>query len=161
MSHLTTCLWFDGNAADAAQFYVSVFADSPGGAHITSTEYYPESAQLPARTVLTVEFTLAGQHFVAINGGAEFPFSEAVSIQVPCRDQAEIDHFWEALQSGGGEESQCGWLKDRFGFSWQVVPDGPILRPQDSAETNARVYAALMQMHKIDVAALAAARSER
>lgn len=159
MSHLTTCLWFNGNALEAAQFYVSVFADGPGGAEITGTDYYPEGAQLPPDTVLTVEFQLAGQRFVALNGGPEFSFSEAVSIQVPCRDQAEIDHYWDALQADGGAESQCGWLKDRFGFSWQVVPDAPVLRPQDSAETNSRVYTALMQMRKIDLAALEAARA--
>lgn len=158
MSHFTTCLWFDGNAAEAAQFYVSVFADAPGGARVTGTEYYPEGSRGEAGSVLTVTFEIGGQKFVGLNGGPVFSFSEAVSLQVPCRDQAEIDHYWEALQAGGGQESQCGWLKDRFGFSWQVVPDGPIFRAGDSPEANARVNAALMQMRKIDLATLEAAR---
>ncbi|ROR96898.1 putative 3-demethylubiquinone-9 3-methyltransferase (glyoxalase superfamily) [Salana multivorans] len=158
MSPFTTCLWFDGNAAEAAEFYVSVFADLPGGARITGTEHYPEGGHLPAGTVLTVNFEIAGQRFLALNGGPVFSFSEAVSLQVPCRDQAEIDHYWAALLADGGQESQCGWLKDRFGFSWQVVPDGPIFRAEDSPETNARVNTALMAMRKIDLAALDAAR---
>lgn len=159
MSHFTTCLWFPGNAAEAAEFYVSVFADVPGGARITRTEYYPESPETPPGTVLTVEFDIGGQRLIGLNGGPIFSFSEAVSLQVPCRDQAEIDHYWEALQANGGHESQCGWLKDRFGFSWQVIPAEGIFRADDSPETRARVYAALMPMQKIDLAALDAARA--
>lgn len=158
MSPFTTCLWFDGDAAEAAEFYVAVFSGAPGGARITGTEYYPEGSRGEAGSVLTVTFEIGGQKFVGLNGGPVFSFSEAVSLQVPCRDQAEIDHYWEALQAGGGQESQCGWLKDRFGFSWQVVPDGPIFRPTDTPEQAARVNAALMQMHKIDLAAIDAAR---
>lgn len=158
MSMFTTCLWFDGRAAEAAEFYVSVFADAPGGSRITGTEYYPEGGRAPAGTVLTVTFELDGERFLALNAGPEFAFSEAVSIQVPCRDQAEIDHYWAALQVDGGQESYCGWLKDRFGFSWQVVPDGPIFRAEDGPEANARVNTALMAMRKIDLSAIEAAR---
>ncbi|HCX85989.1 MAG TPA: hypothetical protein DHV14_12820 [Micrococcales bacterium] len=154
----TTCLWFQGNAAEAVDFYVSVFADLPGGTHITGTDYYPEGGHLPPGTVLTVSFEIGGQSFVALNGDASFPFTEAVSLQIPCRDQAEIDRYWDALTADGGEESQCGWLKDRFGFSWQVVPTEPIFRSADGPEANARVNEALMQMSKLDLAALEAAR---
>ncbi|GMA32679.1 VOC family protein [Litorihabitans aurantiacus] len=154
MSMFTTCLWFRGEAAEAADFYVSVFPHS----RVTDTAHYPEGSRLEAGTVLTVSFELDGQRFLALNGDADFPFSEAVSLQVPCEDQAEIDRYWEALLAGGGQESQCGWLKDRFGFSWQVVPREPIFRDGDSPEAGARVNDALMAMRKIDLAALEAAR---
>lgn len=155
----TTCLWCDGNAVELAEFYVSVFADSPGGSAITGTDYYPEGAPMPAGTVLTVTFELDGQKFLALNAADEFTFDEAVSLMVPCRDQAEIDRYWDALLAGGGVESMCGWLKDRFGFSWQVIPDTPIFDPADDGAANARVNAALQQMRKIDIATLEAARA--
>lgn len=151
---LTTCLWFDGQAAEAAELYVSVVPNS----RITGTEYYPEGAPMPAGTVLTVSFELDGQPFLALNAGPEYRPTPAVSFQVPCRDQAEIDERWDALLAGGGVESQCGWLVDRYGFSWQVVPDRPIFRGEDGPEANARVNAALMPMRKLDLAALEAAR---
>lgn len=154
----TTCLWCPGNAAELAEFYVSVFADAPGGARITSTEYYPEGSPMPAGTVITVAFELDGEKFLALNAGDEFTFSEAVSLMVPCRDQAEIDHYWDALLAGGGVESQCGWLKDRFGFSWQVIPDFPIFDSANDDAANARINVALQKMRKIDIAALEAAR---
>lgn len=150
----TTCLWFDGRAGEAADFYVSVFANS----RILGTEYYPEGSSVPAGTVLTVEFELDGHPFLALNAGPEHAFTPAVSLQVTCRDQGEIDRYWDALLAGGGVESWCGWLQDRFGFSWQVVPDRPIFRGEDGPEANARVNAALRQMRRLDLAALDAAR---
>lgn len=154
MSLFTTCLWFDGNAAEAAEFYVSVFPNST----LDGVEHYPEGARGEAGSVLTVSFTLDGQKFLGLNGGPQFAFTEAVSLQIPCRTQEEIDHYWEVLTADGGSESMCGWLKDRFGFSWQVVPSDPIFRAEDGPEANARVSAALMQMRKLDLAALEAAR---
>ncbi len=154
MSMFTTCLWFRDEAAEAAEFWVSVFPSS----RVTHTEHYPENAGPLAGTVITVAFELDGQSFLGLNGGSDVPFSEAVSLQVPCADQAEIDHYWSALLDGGGQESQCGWLKDRFGFSWLVVPSEPICRGEDGPEANARVNTALMQMGKLDLAALEAAR---
>ncbi|WP_454293343.1 VOC family protein [Salana multivorans] len=159
MSHLTTCLWFDGDAEEAADYYVSVFTDVPGGARITGTEHYPEGSGEWSGKVLVVELEIGGQKFIALNGGPQFPFTEAVSLQIPCSDQGQIDHFWDTLIGDGGQPSQCGWLKDKFGFNWQVVPAGPIFRPGDSPEVNARVNAALMKMRKIDLAALEAART--
>lgn len=154
MSRFTTCLWFDGNAQDAAEFYVSVFPNS----RVTGVEHYPADSRGVEGSVLTVSFELDGDAYLALNGGPHFTFSEAVSVQVGCADQAEIDHYWQALLAGGGVESQCGWLKDRFGFSWQIVPTEPIFRAQDGPEANARVNAALMEMGKLDLAALETAR---
>jgi len=117
MQNITTCLWFDNEAEDAASFYVSVFEDS----QILDTTHYGEAVPGPEGTVLTVSFRLRGQEFMALNGGPDFKFNEAVSFQVSCESQEEVDRFWDTL-SDGGEESQCGWLKDRFGLSWQVIP---------------------------------------
>ena len=116
---LTPCLWFDREAEDAAKFYTSVFPNSK----IVSTSYFGEAGPRDDDLVLTVEFELDGQPFVALNGGPDFTFSEAISFLIDCDDQAEVDHYWETL-SEGGEEGPCGWLKDRFGLSWQVVPRG-------------------------------------
>lgn len=154
MSRFTTCLWFDGQAKEAAEFYVSVFP----GSRVTGIEHYPAGSRGEEGSVLTVSFELDGAAYLALNGGPMFTFSEAVSIQVACADQAEIDHYWAALLAGGGAESQCGWLKDRFGFSWQVVPNRPIFRPEDGPAANARVNTALETMRKLDLAALEAAR---
>jgi predicted 3-demethylubiquinone-9 3-methyltransferase (glyoxalase superfamily) len=144
-------LWFDQEAEQAAAFYCSVFKNS----RILSVARYPEGAPGPAGEVMTVEFELDGTRFVGINGGPLFTFSEAVSFQVTCEDQAEVDHFWDALLEGGGEESQCGWLKDRYGLSWQVVPDGmdEVLNDPDPARAQ-RGMQAMLGMRKIDVAAL-------
>jgi len=115
---LTTCLWFDGNGREAAEFYVRHFPDSSiEGNWVTETDT-PGNA---AGDEVVVNFTIFGMPFIALNGGPQFPHSEAVSFQIPCQDQADIDHYWELLTSDGGEESQCGWLKDKFGVSWQVV----------------------------------------
>jgi predicted 3-demethylubiquinone-9 3-methyltransferase (glyoxalase superfamily) len=147
-------LWFDGQAEQAAEFYTSVFPNS----RTLMTTRYPESAPGPTGEVMTVEFELDGQHFVGINGGPQFPFSEAVSFMVECADQDEVDRYWEALLSGGGEESMCGWLKDRFGLSWQVVPKGmdEVFADPDPAKAE-RAMQAMLGMRKLDVAALRAA----
>ncbi|MFJ9663376.1 VOC family protein [Streptomyces sp. NPDC101219] len=147
----TTCLWFDGRAEEAAHFYVSVFKDS----HLGRVTRYPASGPGPEGSVLTVEFTAHGQKFVALNGGPEFTFSEAISFQIGCADQAEIDHFWDKLVEGGGSHGPCGWLKDRFGVSWQVTPtrlDDMIADP-DPARAD-RAMKAMLGMQKLDLAEL-------
>jgi predicted 3-demethylubiquinone-9 3-methyltransferase (glyoxalase superfamily) len=159
MPLFTTCLCFDGTAEEAAEFYVDVFRDAPGGARITGVERYPEGSGMPAGSVLTVSYELGGQRFLALNADLGTVFTASTSLQVPCSTQAEIDRIWDALLAGGGEESWCGWLTDRFGFSWQVVPTAPIFRAEDGPEANARVNAALRSMRRIDLAALEAARA--
>ena len=118
MPRTYACLWFDRQAEEAVEFYVSAFPRST----ITATTRYPEGSGERAGEVLTVAFELDGTPYVALNGGPEFTFDEAISLTVDCKDQEEIDYYWDALTSGGGEEGPCGWLKDRFGLSWQVVP---------------------------------------
>lgn len=122
MQQITPCLWFDTEAENASKLYVSLFPNSK----INEITYYPEAAEeasgKKAGSILTVEFELNGQQCTAMNGGPQFTFNESVSFQVFCEDQAEIDHYWEGLIANGGEESQCGWLKDRYGLSWQIVP---------------------------------------
>ena len=143
-------LWFDSEAEEAARFYCSVFPNS----RILSTALYPENSPGPAGTVMTVEFELDGQRMVGINGGPQFPFTEAISLQVDCADQAEVDHYWERL-TDGGEEVQCGWLKDRYGVSWQVVPAGmERLFSDPDPERAGRAMQAMLGMKKLDVAAL-------
>ncbi|WP_149955159.1 VOC family protein [Zafaria cholistanensis] len=148
------CLWFATEAEEAARFYVGLIPNS----RIVETSYYIEGQHLPAGTVLTVEFELAGRRYTALNGGPGFTFSEAVSIQLYCEDQAEIDRYWEALTADGGQESQCGWLKDRYGLSWQVVPRqiSAFFTDSDPAAVK-RAWDALMPMRKLDLAALQAA----
>ncbi len=147
-------LWFDTQAEQAAEFYVSVFPNS----RILSTARYPEGAPGPAGEVMTVDFELDGQRFTGINGGPQFTFDEAVSFVVPCADQAEVDRYWDALTGDGGEESMCGWCKDRFGLSWQVVPDGmdELFADPDPARVQ-RAMQAMLGMRKLDLAALRAA----
>ena len=147
-------LWFDGNAEEAANFYVSVFKD----ARITGKTLYPEGAPGPAGTVMTVSWELHGQRFVGINGGPEFTFNEAISFQVDCEDQAEIDQYWAALTADGGEEVQCGWCKDRLGVSWQIVPkDMDAFFAGNDADRIQRAMQAMLGMKKIDLAAMRAA----
>ncbi len=143
-------LWFDTEAEEAANFYLSVFENS----RIVSVAHYTEAGPREAGTVMTVEFELNGQRFVGINGGPEFKFDEAVSFQITCEDQDEVDYYWEKL-TDGGEESQCGWLKDRFGLSWQVVPAGmeEVFGDPDP-ERAKRAMAAMLKMRKLDVAEL-------
>jgi predicted 3-demethylubiquinone-9 3-methyltransferase (glyoxalase superfamily) len=147
----TTCLWFDDQAEEAAHYYVSIFKDSG----IQSISRYPEGAPQPAGTVLTVEFTANGQKFCALNGGPQFTFNEAVSLQIFCESQEEVDHYWTKLTEDGGEEGPCGWLKDRYGLSWQVIPERlPQLISGPDPERAARAMQAMMEMRKLDVAAL-------
>jgi predicted 3-demethylubiquinone-9 3-methyltransferase (glyoxalase superfamily) len=145
-------LWFDGNAEEAAAFYVSVFKEN---SRVVTTTHYPAGAPGPEGTVMTVEWELDGQSFIGINGGPQFTFSEAVSLEVQCADQAEVDYYWEALIADGGAPGPCGWLKDQFGFSWQIVPAGwdQILADQDPARAQ-RAMAAMLKMGKLDIAAL-------
>ncbi|MDQ0696425.1 putative 3-demethylubiquinone-9 3-methyltransferase (glyoxalase superfamily) [Streptomyces sp. W4I9-2] len=119
MQKITPCLWYDGKAKEAAEHYVAIFG---GDSRILDVTHYGESAPGETGSVLTVEFRLAGQDYIGLNGGPQFPFTEAISLSVDCADQAEVDRFWDAL-SEGGEEGRCGWLKDRFGVSWQIVPE--------------------------------------
>ena len=150
---ITTNLWFDTEAEEAAAFYVSVFKNS----RIVAKADYPENSPGPAGTVMTVEWELDGNRFVGINGGSQFTFDEAVSFQVTCADQEEIDYYWDAL-SAGGSEGPCGWLKDQFGLSWQIVPDGMDELFSDPDKSRAgRAMQAMLQMGKLDVAALRAA----
>jgi predicted 3-demethylubiquinone-9 3-methyltransferase (glyoxalase superfamily) len=146
-------LWFDTEAEEAAAFYTSVFENS----RILSVSHYSEGAPRAAGTVMTVEFELNGQRFVGINGGPQFTFDEAISFQITCADQDEVDHYWECLSEGGGE-GQCGWLKDRFGLSWQVIPAGigELLGDPDP-ERAQRAMQAMLKMGKLDLAAMRAA----
>lgn len=152
---ITPCLWFDSEAEDAAKLYVSLFQNSKIGQIARYTEEGKEFHGKDAGTALTVEFILEGQTFTALNGGPVFKFTEAVSFQIHCETQAEIDHFWNGLIANGGQESQCGWLKDRFGLSWQVVPSvlPKMLTDKDSAKVK-RVTQAFFQMKKFDIATL-------
>jgi predicted 3-demethylubiquinone-9 3-methyltransferase (glyoxalase superfamily) len=150
---ITPNLWFDTEAEEAAGFYISVFKNS----RIVSVTHYTEGAPRPAGTVMTVEFELDGQRFVGINGGPQFTFDEAVSFQITCETQDEVDYYWEQL-SEGGEEGQCGWLKDRYGLSWQVVPAGigEVFADADP-ERAKRAMEAMLKMSKLDIAALRSA----
>lgn len=157
MPRITPNLWFDTESEEAAKFYVSVFPNS----EIKDVLYYGEAGPRPAGTVLTVDFVLDGQEYTAINGGPQFTFDEAISLLVNCADQDEIDYYWSKL-SEGGEEGQCGWLKDRYGLSWQVVPAGfnDLLKDPDPGRVQ-RATNALFGMKKIDVAAIYAAADGR
>ncbi|MCU1350871.1 MAG: 3-demethylubiquinone-9 3-methyltransferase [Acidimicrobiales bacterium] len=153
MPKITPNLWFDTEGEEAAQFYVSVFPNS----EIRNVSYYGEAGPGEHGKVLTVEFALDGQVFTAINGGPQFTFDEAISFAIECADQDEVDHYWDTL-SEGGEESQCGWLKDKYGVSWQVVPTGMYEALNDPDQERAqRAMRAMLGMRKIDLAALAAA----
>lgn len=153
MPRISPNLWFDMNAVEAAEFYCSVFPNSK----IVSTAKYPEGGPGPAGEVMVVEFELDGQRVVGINGGPDFTFSEAVSLEITCKDQEEVDYYWDRL-TDGGQESQCGWLKDKFGFSWQVVPEGmDAVFSNPDPQVAARAMQAMLGMRKLDVAALRAA----
>ena len=150
MQKITPFLWFDNNAEEAAKFYVSVFKNSKIG----KVARYGEAGPGPKGTVMTVEFELDGQKFVALNGGPQFKFTEAVSFVVNCKTQKEVDTIWEKL-SAGGQEVQCGWLKDKFGLSWQIVPTvmTELLTDRDPKKSQ-RVMKAMLKMVKLDIAAL-------
>ena len=147
MQKITPYLWFDNQAAEAAAFYTSLFKNS----QILETTYYGENMPLPAGTVLTVHFQLDGQDFVALNGGPQFQFTEAISLFVNCETQAEVDELW-ARFTAGGEESMCGWLKDRYGLSWQIVPAGLVdLLHGPDPEKSARAMQCMFTMRKLDL----------
>jgi predicted 3-demethylubiquinone-9 3-methyltransferase (glyoxalase superfamily) len=154
MQRIVTNLWFDTQAEEAAQLYVGLFPNS----RIVSAVRYTEAGPGEPGAVVTVEFELDGQRFTAINGGPQFPFTEAVSLAVPCADQAEVDHYWDGLLAGGGQESQCGWLKDRFGLSWQIIPSvlGELLADPDP-ERARRATEAMLGMRRLVIAHLVAA----
>ena len=150
MPKITPWLWFDTEGEEAAQFYTSVFPNS----RILDVSRYGSAGPRPEGTVMTVSFELDGQRLAALNGGPDFSFTEAVSFQVACADQDEVDHYWNAL-SDGGEEGPCGWLKDRFGLSWQIVPNAlPRLLGDPDPERAQRVMAAMLKMKKIEIAEL-------
>jgi len=153
MKRITPCLWFDGNAEEAANLYVSIFKN----AKITEISRYGDAGPLPKGTVLTVAFELDGQPFTALNGGPQYKFTEAVSFQIYCDTQEEVDHYWDKLVAGGSEQP-CGWLKDKFGLSWQVVPNRLIelIQSPDAAKSQ-HVMEAMFKMKKIDIATIEAA----
>jgi predicted 3-demethylubiquinone-9 3-methyltransferase (glyoxalase superfamily) len=156
MPTITPWLWFDTEGEDAANFYTSVFPNSK----ITEVTHYGSAGPRPEGMAMTVSFELDGQRFVALNGGPEFGFNESVSFQVDCGDQAEVDRYWSRL-SEGGEEGPCGWLKDRFGLSWQIVPTAlPELLRDPDPERAQRVMQAMLQMKKIDIDELRAAAEQ-
>ena len=149
---MTTCLWFNGRAREAANFYTSIFPGSEIADNWIAPTDTPGNKQ---GEEVVVNFKIFGQNFIGLNGGPQFPHSEAISFQIPCADQAEVDKYWEILIADGGQESQCGWLKDKFGVSWQVTPtemgtylDGP------DAEGRQRATQAMLEMKKIDLAAM-------
>ena len=151
-------MWFDGHAEDAANFYTSVFKNSKIGRIFRYTEEAAEKTGHAVGSVLTIEFEIGGQKFVALNGGPLFKFNESVSFVINCETQEEVDYFWEKLTADGGEESQCGWLKDKFGLSWQVTPTVLIDMLHDKDPEKAeRVMKAMLQMQKIEIPKLKAA----
>ena len=151
MKGISPCLWFDEQAEEAAKFYVSIFPNS----RITGMSHYVENMPKPPGTVLTVTFELDGQEYIALNGGPETSFTDAVSLTVLCETQAEIDAYWSKLTAGGGKEVQCGWLKDKYGLAWQIVPAQihQMLTAGDPLRTQ-RVMDAVMGMVKLDLAAI-------
>ena len=159
MAKITPCLWFDGKAEEAAAFYVTLLPDSRVDRVVRSPIETPSG---PAGMVLVVEFTLAGQAFTGLNGGPLFAFTEAVSFQIACEDQAEVDRLWDALCADGGAPGPCGWLKDRFGLSWQIVPKRlyELIKDPDP-ERARRGMSAMMTMSKIEIAGLEAAADGR
>jgi predicted 3-demethylubiquinone-9 3-methyltransferase (glyoxalase superfamily) len=151
---ITTCLWFDTEGEEAAEFYCTLFPSS----RIIGVSHYGEGGPRPAGSVLTVDFELDGRPYVALNGGPDHQFTDAVSFQVSCADQDEVDRYWDALTANGGEEGPCGWLKDRFGVSWQIVPTAlPELLSDPDPDRANRAMQAMFKMTRIDIAAMRAA----
>ena len=155
MTTITTCLWFDTQAEDAAKFYVSVFKDAKLG----QVSHYPDTGQethgKKAGSVMVAEFSVGDRNFVCLNGGPQFKFTEAISLMLPCKDQQEIDYYWEKLTSNGGQEGPCGWLKDKYGLSWQVFPESIMKMLSDpDRKKAARVMDAFMKMKKFNIAEL-------
>jgi predicted 3-demethylubiquinone-9 3-methyltransferase (glyoxalase superfamily) len=155
MQKITPFLWFDHEAEEAAKFYTSIFKNSKIGRILRYNEEAAEKSGRPKGSVLTVEFEIEGEKFVALNGGPQFKFNESISFVVNCETQEEVDDYWKKLTADGGEESQCGWLKDKFGLSWQITPTVLIdmLHDKDS-EKSERVMKAMLQMQKIDIKTL-------
>jgi len=151
MQKISPCLWFDGKAEEAMNFYMSVFKNGK----VVTVMRYGEAGPGPKGSVLAVTFELEGQEFIALNGGPQFQFTPAISMFVKCQTQAEVDDYWEKLLAGGGKTQQCGWLTDKYGVSWQIVPTalGEMLQSKD-AEKSQRAMQAMMKMVKLDVAAL-------
>ena len=150
MQKITPCLWYDNNAEEAANHYISIFRNS----QITSVTRYGDAGPGPKGSVMTIAFQLEGQDFIALNGGPMFQFTEAISLSVDCKTQQEVDDLWEKL-SAGGEPGQCGWLKDKYGLSWQIVPSCLIEMLQDEdPQKSKRVMEAMLQMRKMDIEAL-------
>jgi predicted 3-demethylubiquinone-9 3-methyltransferase (glyoxalase superfamily) len=163
MQKIIPCLWFDGKAEEAAKFYVSIFKEAKIGDVIRYGKEGYEIHRGEAGSVLTVEFEIEGQKFVALNGGPIFKFNEAISFQVRCETQKEVDYYWEKLSEGGDEQAQrCGWLKDKYGVSWQIVPTvlGKMLQDKDTKKSD-RVMKALLQMRKLDIMTLRKAYEEK
>ncbi len=156
MQKIKPFMWYNGDAEEAMNLYVSTFKNSK----IDNLSYYPEGSPMPAGTLMMASFVLEGQEFMVLNGGPEFKFTEALSLFVTCENQAEVDWYWDQLSSGG-EEGQCGWLKDKFGVSWQIVPTalGELLGDSDPVKAQ-RVMQAMLQMGKIDVAGLQRAHDQ-
>jgi predicted 3-demethylubiquinone-9 3-methyltransferase (glyoxalase superfamily) len=151
-TNISPCLWFDDDLEDAARFYTGIFPNS----RIDSIDVAPgDTPSGPKGSVLDVNFTLAGQSYIALNGGPDFRFNEAISLSIDCEDQAEVDRLWDGLLADGGEPSMCGWLRDRFGVSWQVIPRRlPELLSSPDRDAAGRALAAMLKMVKIDVAEL-------
>jgi predicted 3-demethylubiquinone-9 3-methyltransferase (glyoxalase superfamily) len=158
MHRITPFLWFDQQAEEAANLYVSIFRDSK----ILSVARYGKAGPGPEGSVMLVNFQIEGQKFIALNGGPLFRFTEAISFSIDCQTQEEVDHCWNKLTADGGQESQCGWLKDKFGLSWQVIPTilGQLLADKDPQKSQ-RVMQAMLQMKKIDIAALQRASAQQ
>ena len=158
MQKITPFLWFDDQAEEAAKFYTSVFKNSKVGRILRYDEATAKAAGGPVGSVLTIEFEIEGQKFTALNGGPQFKFNESVSFVVYCQTQDEVDYFWQKLTADGGQESECGWLRDKFGLSWQVTPTVLIEMLHDKdPKKSGRVMNAMMQMQKIDISKLKAA----
>jgi predicted 3-demethylubiquinone-9 3-methyltransferase (glyoxalase superfamily) len=151
MQKISPFLWFDGNAEEAATFYTAIFKNSK----ILKIARYGEAGPGPAGSVMIVNFQIEGQEFIALNGGPQFKFTEAISFCINCQTQEEVDYFWNKLTADGGQEVQCGWLKDKYGLSWQVTPTilGELMSDKDTKKAQ-RVMQAMLQMKKIDIAAL-------
>src|SRR6266571_2547817 len=161
MQKITPCLWFDDQAEEAAKFYTSIFKNSKIGKIARCDKAGEQASGRPAGSVMTIEFQLEGQEFVALNGGPHFKFTEAISLVVNCKTQAEVDKFWKKL-SAGGKEVQCGWLQDKYGLSWQVVPTvlGQLLSDKDAAKSQ-RVMQAMLKMVKLDIKKLKQAAKQK
>ena len=157
MQKISPFLWFDSNAEEAANFYVAIFKDSK----VLKIARYGEAGPGPAGSVMVVNFQIEGQDFIALNGGPLFKFTEAISFVISCQTQEEVDHYWNKLTADGGQESQCGWLKDKYGLSWQVTPTilGELLADKDQKKAQ-RVMQAMLQMKKMDIAALQRAAAQ-